>query len=319
MKKIVILLLIGIGVGISWYLGKSEQSVEIVHDKTDKSTVNNKPYKNKPKSETLSLPVNELHINDLVFKVLDKSIGFKQRTKDILALRKIKLTKADEKALLDHLVKVHDNEPHTITNDIIEHLTRYGSDKKKVGDALVKVLENPNQDKVVREYVLQYIPSFYKSRWLPGEMWSIDEDKDREILNNVLWNLTELTDGSMAGGALFALHRLSSSYEDIHSINVFEKSFDVLTDPSYLNPNRMAAMQILSFSKNEKYFELAKNMVYREDLPVLLRVTAIHTATQSQFKDNELFNYLRTISSDSSTVDPTLRRCAQLTIQKFKN
>ena len=257
-------------------------------------------------------------INELIYKVLDKKQSVLTRTKDVLALRKIKLSTADENALIDHIKTPQEDEVYSVKNDIIEHLVRYGSDKEKVGEALLHIMGNDNQSRVMREYVLQYVPEYYLSRWIPDSQWNEFEERDRQKFNDIMWYMTDLTEGSMAGGALFALYRISDKYEDVNKGKVFEKSHDILVDPSYMNPNRMGAVQILAFSNNEEYYNTARQIVLEKQGPVLLQVTAIHTAVQSKNFNPEFISYLKELAKSDSKSDPTLKRCAQLTLKKIK-
>ena len=256
--------------------------------------------------------------NNLLNEITDTSIPVIKRTVKILELRKMKLSRIDENAMLNHLAEVDPKESASIRNDLIEHSVRYIKDKKLVGDTLVSILENSNHDRVTREYVLQYIPEFYLSRWKPESDWEDFEENDRQKLNQVLWNMTDLTEGSMAGGALFAMYRIASYYPDIELQKVFEKSSEVLTDPGYMNPSRMGAVQILAFSENEEYFQLAKKIVYEEKQPTLLRVTAMNTASQSKFPDREFLDKLKELSQSKNYVHPSLKKCAELTLSKLK-
>jgi len=257
--------------------------------------------------------------SEFILNILDVKRPVLHRAPEIMKLRQKKLNSADERALLEHLTKVHTDESQAIKNDIIEHMVRYGSDQKQVGHALLDILKNSQQDKVIREYTLQYIPEYYMNRWNPAAEWDISEDDEREIFNSVLWEMTDLTEGSMAGGALFALFRLADKYGDLNQKEVFNKSLNVMLDTSYMNPNRMGAMQILAFSKNEKYFDEARKIVLDENQPVLLKVTAIHTATQSKFLDKDFYTHLKTLAKGGDGIHPTLSKCASLTLSKIKN
>jgi len=257
-------------------------------------------------------------VSGFVTDILDVNRSTLERTPEIMKLRQKKLSQADEKALLTHLAQVHKNESQAIKNDIIEHMVRYGSDKKQVGDTLLGILSNDRQDKVLREYVLQYVPEYYTSRWLPNEHWDDIEDFDRQKFNKILWEMTDLTEGSMAGGALFALFRLADKYVDLNQDEIFKKSMDVMVDPSYMNPNRMGAVQILSFSNNEKYFQAAKEIVMDDNQPTLLKVTAMHTATKSKVMDREFHAHLKVLAKGGDDVHPSLAKCANLTLSKIK-
>lgn len=257
--------------------------------------------------------------NELIREITNTELSVLERTVKILNLRKISLNKADEIIILNHLKRIDPKESASIRNDLIEHSVRYIADKKTVGDTLLSILENSKHDRVTREYVLQYIPEFYISRWSPELNWSDSEENDRQKMNDVLWGMTELTEGSMAGGALFALFRVSDKYSDIKIQNVFARSREILINPAYMNPNRMGAVQILAFSDNEEYFQTAKQIVYSEDQPTLLRVTAMHTASKSKFPDKEFVIKLTELSQSKNKVHPSLRKCAELTLSKLNN
>ena len=260
----------------------------------------------------------ESKVNPLINEVIDVRISVFERTPKVLSLRQIKLSSADETKILDHLKKVDFRESESIKNDLIEHMVRYGRNQSQVGRTLLNIIKNPSQDRVIREYVLQYIPEFYLNRWNPGKEWDDAENQDRQLFNDALWEITDLTEGSMAGGALFALHRIADKYEDIDHQEVFKRAEKILIDPGYMNPNRMGAVQVLAFSNNEEYFETAKGIVLDQNQPVLLQVTAIHTATQSKFLDKDFISYLRHISNGGEGVHPSLQKCAKLTLLKIK-
>lgn len=257
-------------------------------------------------------------VKDLIKEICNKDISVFDRTPKILMLRQMNLSKNDERMMLEHLSKVDLEESQSIKNDLIEHMVRYGSDKSRVGEVLLAIITNPHQDRVVREYVLQYVPEFYTGRWKQGQNWDNAEEQDRQLFNQALWEITDLTEGSMAGGALFALHRIAEKYEDIDQMEVFKKAREVLIDPSYMNPNRMGAVQILAFSNNEEYFEAARNIVMDKNQPVLLQVTAIHTAAQSRFPDKDFISYLKQVSKGGEEIHPSLQKCASLTLLKLK-
>jgi hypothetical protein len=322
MKKALLISIAVIAIGVLFriLLPNSQPQANSV-DKNNASEKNkiSKTRKNRLVVRDDSLDYNEPEmVNEIIHNILDKKAGFKQRTKDILALRKMKLTKADEQALIDHLLLPQEDEVYTIKNDIIEHLVRYGSDKRQVGNALLNIMKNADQDRVMREYVLQYVPEYYLSRWHSGLDWDDLDEQDRQKFNSTMWQMTELREGSMAGGALFALYRIADKHEDLNQTKVYDKAHDVLVDSSYMNPNRMGAVQILAFSNKEEYFDTARQIVMKKQGPVLLQVTAMHTAAKSSTTNHEFIKYLTTISSGRLKADPTLRRCAQLTLNKIK-
>jgi len=317
MKKNILIVGIAFVSLIVYFWGQKEENSDIEKLKnSDKVAGISNPKKTK-KEIVKTTPIDN-RIDELTNKILDKKISFLERTKYILKLRNKRLSFSDERALMDHIKKVHLDEPHTITNDIIEHLVRFGSNKKAVGSTLLNILNNSLQDRVVREYALQYVPEFYQKRWETGETWNDTEELDRQKFNKALWELTTLSEGSMAGGALFALYKLSGKYSDIESNDVFDKSHEIVGDISYMTPNRMAAVQILAFSKNEEFFDTAKNIVLDKNSPVLLRVTAMHTASQSKFVDDEFVNYLNKISTGEVNSNPTIKKCANLTLKKLR-
>ena len=258
-------------------------------------------------------------VSENIHRITNPHGDFVERTKDILALRKLKVSKADEDALLHHILTPHRDEVYTVKNDIIEHLVRYGSDQNKVGVGLLKIIQNESQSQVMREYVLQYVPEYYLSRWKAGTDWSELDEEDRQQFNQTMWQATDWQEGSMAGGALFALHKLASMYHDINADEVFEKSHKVLVDSSYANPNRMASVQILAFSGNEEYFDTARDIVLKKDGPILLQVTAVHTAVQSKQYHHQFNKYLKDITNGRVECDPTLKRCVLLTLNKLNN
>lgn len=258
-------------------------------------------------------------VSENIHRIINRHGDFIERTKDILALRKLKVSKADEDALLNHILTPHQDEVYTVKNDIIEHLVRYGSDQIKVGAGLLKIIKDEGQSQVMREYVLQYVPEYYLSRWKAGTAWDGLDEEDRQRFNQTMWQVTDWHEGSMAGGALFALHKLAPRYDDINADKVFEKSHEVLVDSSYANPNRMASVQILAFSANEKYFETARDIVLKKGEHILLQVTAVHTAVQSKEHHHEFNKYLKDIANGRVESDPTLKRCALLTLNKLNN
>ena len=298
---------------------KSNETSKLETRKVDRTETKkrNKRIKTKPVFESDGYDGPEM-VNEIIHQITDRTRGVKQRTKDILALRRMKVTKADEQALMKHLLTPHELEVYTIKNDIIEHLVRYGSDKRNVGAGLLKILRDSNQSRVMREYVLQYVPEYYQSRWKSNTDWTGIDEEDRQQFNATMWSMTNLTEGSMAGGALFALFRLSADYQDINKNEVFDKAHEVLIDPSYMNPNRMGAVQILSFSNKEDYYDTARQIVLEKQGPVLLQVTAIHTAAKSRVHHKEFHKYLTELSRGGKDIDPTLKRCAQLTLSKIK-
>ena len=320
MKKILIsaalLLIISI---VTWVKVENKTSLTVKKTPGKKTKISS----SKPQKVTSTIPLNANPedspypevIHEVIHQILNKKLSFIQRTKDILSLRQMTLTKADEQALINHLLKPHEDEAHTIQNDLIEHLVRYGKDSKIVGDTLLAILKNEQQSPVIREYILQYVPEYYLSRWQGAENWGDIEEIDRQKFNSIMWRMTEFREHSMAGGALFALHRISALHQDLNPDKINQKSHDVLTDPSYSNPNRMAAVQILAFSNREEYYETARKIVMEKEGSILLQVTAIHTAIQSQRHNKPFHQYLVRLSKGT---DPTLRKCAQLNLMNLK-
>ena len=261
---------------------------------------------------------DESQVKNIIREITNTDISVFERTPKILSLRNLALTDSDEKEILTHLKKVDLKESQSIKNDLIEHMIRYGKDQALVGRTLLDIMRNSGQDRVVREYVLQYIPEYYLNRWSPGKLWDDVEAQDRQLFNETMREMTNLTEGSMAGGALFALHRLADRYDDIDQQEVFKKAQSILIDPGYMNPNRMGAVQVLAFSNNEEYYETAREIVMDKNQPVLLQVTAMHTAAQSQFLDKNFISYLTQISKGGIGVHPSLQKCARLTLLKIK-
>ena len=320
MKKplliISLLLLCAVAIKMGGDFFENKQTNQDISDSTSKN--NTKKRSANRLNSNLPETVESDTASEFILDILDVNRPVLQRAPEIMRLRQKHLNSADEKALLAHLEKIHTNESQAIKNDIIEHMVRFGKDQKQVGQTLLNILNDSNQDKVVREYTLQYIPEYYLKRWDPSSDWDLAENEDRLLFNNTLWSMTDLTEGSMAGGALFALFRLADKYEDLNTEDVFKKSLEVMVDSSYMNPNRMGAVQILAFSQNEKYFQEARKIVLDEGQPLLLKVTAIHTATRSKFQDKEFNDYLQTLAKGGDGVHPTLSKCARLTLSKIK-
>jgi hypothetical protein len=133
----------------------------------------------------------------------DGRSGYAQRVKALHAIHRDLMP--EEAETLSHYLLVPSKGAQNRTgenwlrNDIMDKLAQQSALPLGYPDVLAAIYQDPQQDPVMRDYALQYMPSVYDRA----------NSVEKSNLGNALWQAVKETNGTIAGTALLALLDIS--------------------------------------------------------------------------------------------------------------
>jgi hypothetical protein len=142
--------------------------------------------------------------------IVDTQAGYEQRLKAISSLSP-HLTDADWSVLQKFLLKPDSLDQiqlgQVIKNDLMDALCALTPPPAGLGDVLISMYRDQEQNPVIRDYAVQHLAAYYEDLTLQS-----GSPQEEQNIQDVLWEATNETGDSIGGTALLALKRLSQEY-----------------------------------------------------------------------------------------------------------
>ena len=230
------------------------------------------------------------------------------------------LSTDDFKALFNFLVDKEAEQNLALAshkNDLLTHLIEERELHPKLADVLLTILTDRSQPSYIREYIVQFIPRFYKRRWSEGSDTFYNESFQREVMEEALNNLSFETEGAVAGTALIRLYELSLDYEHLKKENFIERAEDLVNDSSYSVASQMGALTILAKSDSEIHLKKLKEIAQDDNASPALRMSSIHLYNEYSQEDPEFKQYLSSVYDDPN-VDERVHRAIRTVLYPYR-
>jgi len=210
----------------------------------------------------------------------DPAAPFASRLRVVHSLSR-NLSQADVQSLYAFLDRGNDDDPlppnklNALKNDVANALLRQKRTPRQFGPRLAAMHNDPEHDRVWRDYCIQFMPGCYFRGASPAE---------RELIEETLWKAAG-KDWSIAGTALISLRRLGDS---IDQEKVARRGLEIATDEEAGEAARITALQVCANAGLREVLPAARQIVVSEK-PVPLRISAIGAVgLLGNFSDNEI-------------------------------
>jgi len=168
----------------------------------------------------------------------------------------------------------------------------------------VKLVDDPKQGIIWRDYVLQKYPELLEWLQIP---------EDRKLIVNKLWKMSEEPTHTFAGTALLGLLRLSKvKPEEADPGKLAAQAMKIVNNEDFSLASRITAIQIAMRLKDGKVLDKARVIAVSKE-QVMLRVSAIGAI-------GELGNYgdIEILNKYKLNADVRLRYAANAAISKIQ-
>ena len=154
----------------------------------------------------------------------------------------------------------------TIKNNLADKLLAQTRFPDGLLEAFVKLVDDPKQGIIWRDYVLQKYPELL--RWLHTL-------EDRKLIIAKLWKMTETKDKTFAGTALLGLMRLSKvNNEEANPEKLGKQALKVADDDTFSLASRITALQVSAMLGERGALPVARRIAGSKG-EVMIRVSAL--------------------------------------------
>ena len=282
-------------------LPKSDESTDFSEPVQVKEQVKSKENKEEASFETVSYlrPPAELKSDIQKIIGLEKS-SLSERSEILWKIQENKVRDPKvHQALFYYLNTPREFDELGLKNDTIEYLIR-NADLQSYGQLMQELLTDQSRHRVLREYLLQYVPEYTAKRWPDKAV----VEPELELLVKTLWDLSQEQEGAVAGTALFALRNLAAERDLVAMDKVLERASSVARDMGVDDASRMAAVQTISLEGDLRYKDVVKELLEAKEGSILLQLCTMNAA--SQYMDADIRRNLQDISLDRE-LDKRLR------------
>lgn len=203
-------------------------------------------------------------------------------------------------------------ESNALKNDILEVLLRQdGGSPPGLGQLMLTVYEDRQQDPIWRDYVVQHLSMYYQQEWSAVE--EAPEGQvcpDRRVLETTLWQAAEEPGDPIAGTALIGLEYLSRQYAHLSRDRVQAVALKLAVSAECDSRTRTTAIQICAQTGGNDVLPIAIEMARDSELSVPLRLAAIAALGSLGTPEHE--ELLTGLIDENSHADPNSGSCATL-------
>jgi len=179
--------------------------------------------------------------------IVDPNQDYRQRLDAIHALPTdpSQISAADQEAIRTFLLMKGDTDGQQLgqafKNDLMNAACELNPPPRWVGETLVQIYRDPNQDPVVRDYALQHMVEFYEQ----VELTHADAADSQGTIRGILWAAVKDTEGSTAGTALLGLMRLSREQPEVFDARqVTASALQLANNSSASELDHITALQV---------------------------------------------------------------------------
>jgi hypothetical protein len=185
----------------------------------------------KPANETATIGIRMIQ---------DSKQDYLLRMKEIDALP-TSLKDADWQALQSFLLKADPSDKEQLSqvlkNRLLDALCAMNPPPSGLGDTLIQMYRDHNENVVLRDYAVQHLAAYYEQL---GE----NQTEARQAVQGVLWEALLETDDSIAGTALLGLDRLSKDHAEIDQGQLASDALLLATDKQAGELSHITALQV---------------------------------------------------------------------------
>jgi len=129
---------------------------------------------------------------------------------------------------------------NSVKNDLMDLLIRQDPLPPDLGRQLLAIIGDLGADEVLRDYAIQHLAPYFDRRWPSGS----PPDSERDAVMEACRRELDTADGTFAGTALIALHRIATTHPDIGRDGLLEKTRAMASDGSRSAITRTTAIQL---------------------------------------------------------------------------
>ena len=188
------------------------------------------------------------------------------------------LSESEEEVLFEFLAGERPNDLsanlwHAYFNDVVEHLMREDLCLDELGVFLIETALDENQDPVIRDYAVQFIPQWLTNSG-PNESGVEGDVETREALLGVLEETLTLRHESIAGTALLGLNELAS--QEVLSLEDYREDAVAAAIGRDVHPlTRITALQVAAEHGWAEALPVVRQLIDDPETSGSLRLSAI--------------------------------------------
>jgi HEAT repeat protein len=197
-----------------------------------------------------------------------------------------------------------------------------------LGNLLIDVVGNSEQDGMWRNYCIQFMPEFYEKATEAGNLTAKNTEECKEEnsvafsvaggerselqeVREALWNALDERDNSNAGTALLGLNKLSRNHSEFDREEIDAAMVDLASDKEASVANRITAIRLCGEQGNDQALETTRDLSQNGDT-TMLRCAAI--ASLGELGTEEDLALLETYAASN---DERIQRIAQKSLGKL--
>jgi hypothetical protein len=181
-----------------------------------------------------------------------------------------------------------------LKNALFDALCELTPPPSGLGELLVQIYRDSNQNGVIRDYALQHLVAYYEQL----EIAQVDDPYGRRMVRDVLLEALGELDSSMAGTALLGLARLSDGRNEFDRQGIGEAAREMAQSRGASELARISALQVCARLGVTKALPVLMQMAH-EGQSVPLRVSAIAAlGAMGNLETKPLLNTLASASDE---------------------
>jgi hypothetical protein len=145
---------------------------------------------------------------------------------------------------------------HRLAELLFKRLRLQENGAPELGGALIRLLEDQEQEQTIREYALQHLSQWYEPR------------ETDPLVEGVLWHLVESPQERLAGTAVLAIQRLSRAGRAIANDRLEAAALSLLTDETVTDATQAAAIGVCAEIGSPRALESIRRAVSDESRPL---------------------------------------------------
>jgi hypothetical protein len=210
-------------------------------------------------------------------------------------------------------------EVNAVKNDVLDRLLRQNTLPENMGEQMVSMASDTDNDPVWRDYCVQFMSAFYERVSEESEasqdaaITETDSSEDElKAVREAMFASLDERDSTIAGTSLIGLELLSRTHDEVDRDQIISKASDIAADESASAESRMTALRMSTLTGADgSTARIARNLA-QTGQTVLLRSAAIVTLGETgSEEDREL------IESFLGSSDRQIAMAAEMALKKM--
>lgn len=221
-------------------------------------------------------------------------LGYDMSSTDVAALREMLLFANDR-----FPKKMRPIEINAVKNDVLDLLLRQKQMPEGLGQQMVEMAQNSENDPVWRDYCVQFMQPFYERVVAEsgeqgagsagealvsttGEGAAVSDEgvastKELTAIHDAMFSALDERDSTISGTALIGLENLSRTHDEFDREAIVAKASEIASDETASAASRMTALRLAAMSEGSESAVGAARSLAQTGATVLLRSAAIVT------------------------------------------